>query len=366
MTTIIGYGTYGCVTKPSLKCNAKTKRNKTKKKFYKNKVSKLMNKEDAIYERREMEIVAHVKNINKYILNVPDICEPEKDNDFYTIAKKCGKVNKRIKDTYRNSPDELRLLLLEDGGVNLSDVLTLMNTFSESEVNCFLTSILKLIKGVKFFVKNNIIHRDIKLDNIVYNVSTGEIKFIDFGLVTFYDKFLQESMESKNTFAQSWEYYPKEFSCMNKNDYEQTFKCEKYKQYSYEDFLKKSADTFDSYCLTYALKHLFHYFYKHSNMAPHIKQTFWGECHILMDQYCHKDIYKRESNLSKLYAQYKKLLQSHDLLCDKKPNPSVKTMTKAKELSLHTYTNSSRDYTTPFNTVKHTSLRSITHPTHTL
>ena len=101
-------------------------------------------------------------------------------------------------------------------------------------------------------------------------------------------------------------------------------------------------------------------------MVPHIKQTFWGECHILMDQYCHKDIYKRESNLSTLYAQYKKLLQSHDLLCNKKPNPSVKTITKAKELSLHTYTNSSRDYTTPFNTVKHTPLRSITHPTHTL
>jgi len=347
MTSIIGYGTYGCVTKPSLKCNNSISTSKTKKNLYKNKVSKLMKHEDAINELREMETVATVKNIKKYIVKVPYICKPEQNNDYYTIAKKCGNVNKRIKNTYRDEPDKLRLLLLEDGGINLTDVLSLINTFSETDVKCFLTSILKLIQGVKFFLKNNIIHRDIKLDNIVYNISTGEIKFIDFGLVTYYDTFIQESMESKNTFAQSWLYYPKEFSCINKDDYEAISKCQKYQQYSYDLFLKKSADTFDSYCLSYALKYLFHNLYKHHNIFSHIQQTFLGECIILMDQYCHIDVYKRESNLSKFYTQYKKLLKSYHLFCSKKPNPSLKNITKAEELSINTYTNSSKDYKTP-------------------
>ena len=64
---------------------------------------------------------------------------------------------------------------------------------SAEEKNKFLTSILELFKGVAFFNQNNIIHQDIKSMNIVYNVVTGKMRYIDFGLVVSKTKFIEES-----------------------------------------------------------------------------------------------------------------------------------------------------------------------------
>ena len=68
MVKIVGYGTYGCVTKPSLKCETTED--------YKDRVSKLLNKNDAYNELAEMEKLAKIKNIEKYILRLPKICTP--------------------------------------------------------------------------------------------------------------------------------------------------------------------------------------------------------------------------------------------------------------------------------------------------
>jgi serine/threonine protein kinase len=342
MVEIIGTGTYGCVAKPSLTC-----KNNTTKKLYKNKVSKLLNHIDANIELNEMELISNVKNIKKYIVSVPHLCEPEQNSEFRRILKQC--TSSQVRKT--KNPDDLRLLLLDDGGVNLHDIMSMIHKFSETEVNCFLTSILKLFQGIKFFYNHNIIHKDIKLANIVYNVSTGEIKFIDFGLVEDYTTFVKNSMNSTNDFAQSWEYYPKEFSCINQDVYNSIPKCHRYKKFPYKVFVKKAADTFDSYCLSYALKYFFEYFYHRHTATPHIQKTFWAECFILMSKYCHVDVFKRASDLSKLYKEYKSILKSHNLVCAKKPKPSRATMKKASQMSIHNYpTNSnspSNEYLTP-------------------
>ena len=53
MPKVIGTGTYGCVVKPSLKC--------TTSQDYKNRVSKVMNKADAMEEYAEMEKISKIK-----------------------------------------------------------------------------------------------------------------------------------------------------------------------------------------------------------------------------------------------------------------------------------------------------------------
>lgn len=40
----------------------------------------------------------------------------------------------------------------------------------------------KILKTIKYIHSNNIIHRDISNKNILYNVETGAIKLIDFGI----------------------------------------------------------------------------------------------------------------------------------------------------------------------------------------
>ncbi len=55
---------------------------------------------------------------------------------------------------------------------------TMKKPFSESEVKCLL---LQLLRGVDYLHKHFIIHRDLKLSNLLYN-SNGELKLADFGL----------------------------------------------------------------------------------------------------------------------------------------------------------------------------------------
>ena len=49
---IVGEGTYGCVIKPALKCDKRTKMNKND---YDNRLSKVMSRNDAIEELKEMQ-----------------------------------------------------------------------------------------------------------------------------------------------------------------------------------------------------------------------------------------------------------------------------------------------------------------------
>jgi cyclin-dependent kinase 10 len=51
-------------------------------------------------------------------------------------------------------------------------------TFTESEFKCLL---LQLTNGVNYLHQRFIIHRDLKLSNILYS-GNGEIKIADFGL----------------------------------------------------------------------------------------------------------------------------------------------------------------------------------------
>jgi len=335
MVEVVGVGTYGCVTKPSLKCSdSETKYD------YENKVSKLMKDEDAIEEKKEMENISTIPNIDKYILKLPILCKPMINDEYNTILTKCGKENWRIKKTIKANKQfsDLSILLLDDGGVSLKDVQDkLFKNFNMHETQCFLTSILNLIEGVNFFVHNNIIHHDIKLDNIVYNVSNGKIKFIDFGLMKTRDKFIHDSTQSTNSLAsQSWFYFPKEFSCLNQADFKKLTKCENYKKqkgFTYSKFIAKAASSFDSYCLTFALKNFFEHIQRVKHFK-HVTKHFLDDGIHLMENYCHTDIYKRNIDLTYLYKQYQSILEQHNLYTKEKSKSSISTLRIAKSLSI--------------------------------
>ena len=335
MVEVVGVGTYGCVTKPSLKCS-----DSETKYVYDNKVSKIMKNEDAIEEKKEMENISTIPNIDKYILKLPILCKPMFNDEYNTILTKCGKENWRIKKTIKANKQfsDLSILLLDDGGVSLKDVLNkLFKNFNMHETQCFLTSILNLIEGVNFFVHNNIIHHDIKLANIVYNVSNGKIKFIDFGLMKTLDKFIHDSTQSANTLAsQSWFYFPKEFSCLNQDVFKQLTKCEKYKKqkgFTYSKFITKAASSFDSYCLTFALKNFFEHIQRVKHFK-HVTKHFLDDGIHLMENYCHTDIYKRNIDLTYLYKQYQSILEQHNLYTKEKSKSSLSTLRIAKSLSI--------------------------------
>ena len=124
MPDVIGEGTYGCVTKPSVKC-------KNKKVDYKNKLSKIMRNKDAITEYNEMKKISRTPAIEKYIVSLPEICDPITDDVFHKTIENCDNE----KFPYMRDED-FSILIIEDGGVSLRIFLDeIVN--SNSHISCY-------------------------------------------------------------------------------------------------------------------------------------------------------------------------------------------------------------------------------------
>jgi serine/threonine protein kinase len=109
--------------------------------------------------------------------------------------------------TFRNNdidPDKpltLMMIIYEDGGISLDDYrVTLYNYIRDftndpeklvpDGLNKFFRSLKNLFEGLKTFRSNNIMHGDIKVENIVYDETSGVARFIDFGSATSKEKLL--------------------------------------------------------------------------------------------------------------------------------------------------------------------------------
>lgn len=56
--------------------------------------------------------------------------------------------------------------------------------FSESEARPLM---IELLKGIQALHSMNIAHRDLKLQNVLYNPHKAKVKIIDFGLATTFE-----------------------------------------------------------------------------------------------------------------------------------------------------------------------------------
>jgi serine/threonine protein kinase len=324
MVSIIGEGTFGCVTKPSLKCTTPQK--------YKHRVSKIMKFSDAQLEMKDMQFLSDIPNIHKYMIRIPTMCKPLLNKELKSAVSSC--TNKKVNNTYNKEKKQLRLLLLDDGGVDLDVFSTeIIPTLSKKDCCIFITAILQLIKGVEFFRANGIVHFDVKMQNIVYDVKTGKIRFIDFGMVVKKKEYITQSLVNANERAQSWSYYPPENSCAQKYIFDHGEKCKGYRKRAlFDTFLEKTVNTFDSYCLTYCLIKLFQQIEKNTgNMFP---TSFYETLQPLLRQFCNPDVLRRNDNLDFLATQYKMLLVKHEIYVIQKPSPSPDIIHLADNLSL--------------------------------
>jgi serine/threonine protein kinase len=321
---IIGEGTYGCVIKPSLKC--KDDDNIT----YTNKVSKVMNEYDAKKELSEYKSLSKIQDIEKYAVTAPQLCKPIMDDTFLDSVKKCN--TRKVRDVYNRNKSNLSMLILEDGGLNLDTYIKkIFNRSTDEEQKVFLTSLINLIDGLSFFKTKDIMHRDIKLLNIVYNVNEGKSKFIDFGLMTKMTTFIKKCNNNKEHMARSWYYYPPENSCGNKNDFILNPKCKNYSShYSYDNFLKHLSNNFDLYCLSLAFLDLIKILSRYANK----KYTpFLNAFYNIIKDFIYNYPHKRITNIQELKDKYTKLLEHYNLYLKKNISVSTKTGSLVKEVS---------------------------------
>jgi serine/threonine protein kinase len=320
---VVGEGTYGCVLKPPILCN-ETKNLVSQD--YVNKISKIMTREHAINENDEYSAINNIEGLDKYAITGPLLCKPLLDKNFNASVKKCKTL--KVKNAFKNDKHDLRMLLLEDGGLSIYDHITkvfILQSLDEKKV--FLTSLIKLFDGLLFFQSNEIMHRDIKLANMVYNVNNGRAKYIDFGLMTNFKRFARRCSSNTERLGISHTYYAPENSCSNKfsfNSYK--LKCTRIKDHfkTHEDFISYLQKSFDIYCLCLALLNMVSILHsKNSGQKKNaISGSFLEDFSILLLDYVKYDVSKRNINILQLKEKYISLLKKYNYYLKKTTQPS--------------------------------------------
>ena len=322
MNEKVGEGTYGCVFKPSLKCKENIR-------SYENKVSKVMVNRKATNELKEYKSISTIKGLDKYAITQPILCKPVIDDNFISSVGQCR--NPLIKNVYKNKSHH-SMLIYEDGGINITNFV--VNIFKKVQVNdqhYFLTSLITLIDGLLFFKAKNILHRDIKADNIVYNINNGKIKYIDFGLMIKKTRAITLSKQSKDDFAIDHSYWPPENICRNYYIYKDFSKCnylKDNKKYNYPDFLELAIDSFDLYTLALV-------FYQIGSFLINIDKykKFGKDMKQMSKYYALPNLFERRTNINKFKEEYTALLKKHKIyLTSSTPKPNIKIQDKVESI----------------------------------
>ena len=204
----IGEGTYGCVHKPSLKC----KDNKIIT-DYNDKISKIMKNKDAQVEMKEYVGINRIDPNNIYHIR-PQECAPDNNKDTKESVLECNLGKDMVKKM-----DNYKLIVMKYGGPDLYNFFNnpMENTPKNRErVENFWIEAVNLLKAVQLFLKNGMIHHDLKPENIVYDESTHSLKVIDFGLLQIKQNIINESNKSDYGYAFFHFNFPPELSFYNK------------------------------------------------------------------------------------------------------------------------------------------------------
>lgn len=175
-SNVIGEGTYGCVHKPPMKCLNKTRRNKDN-------VSKLMTELNAKKEMKEFKLIGLADKDKNVYLGKPSTCKADRVLSNLQSISKCtgGFISEDI--------DKYSLLMMKYGGQNLQQFGDEVLTWRKTDENCdkielFWLECIRLFYGLTLFYDNDIVHHDLKPQNIVYDQHTNRVNYIDFGFMT--------------------------------------------------------------------------------------------------------------------------------------------------------------------------------------
>jgi len=211
---VIGEGAYGCIHKPSIRCG--DKHNIT----YKNKISKVMSKKEAKNELREYRKIAMVDPNRHYFLGKPTLCHLDNSERAMAAIAKC-----RHGDELLEEMDKLALLVMNDGGYNLevyADSIVSQKSTPENRhrFEIFWLEAYRILQGIDLLLKHDLLHQDVKAQNLVYQESKHRINFIDFGFMNNRSKILEESRESNNWLSRHHWSYAFEIEFLDKERYD--------------------------------------------------------------------------------------------------------------------------------------------------
>ena len=286
MSEYLVKGTYGCIIKPNIKCNGSFGNVNEITKFF-------FNKEDYLIEKKNHEKIEKIDNkynfVIKKINNCKIILTPE--------------IKQKIKnlDLCKLKSDEVYQITYEYGGLDLYDIfekkyddLLKINLFT------FLQNFAKIFEGLSKINKNNLIHKDIKLNNILYNFEKKKFIIIDFGFCSNIKKY---SKDIETFREKSYRFYPNELNILSNIFYGYFFK--DLKKYNLNSNILVSA--FESYI--YDLNIIYKdntnpYFKKLLLLINDIYNYFKIDIFINFDFTLYEKIFLKKIKLSKINKDF--------------------------------------------------------------
>ena len=191
----LGEGSYGCVFHPAIKkCNIMNANTNTNSK-QSNYVSKVFTDiAEAHKDFNQGRLMSRIDSNNDYTIVPVSMCELD-INELKQVELEYGKCKKLAYDNIKG----IVQVVYSEKGIALDDYMK-QNKLTVSDV---LNIAEYLIKGVKFFKDNKVIHHDIKPPNIVITAD-NKPKYIDFGLSQEYSTYFE------NAFGANYRYWSKE------------------------------------------------------------------------------------------------------------------------------------------------------------
>lgn len=189
--SVIASGGFGCIFKPSIKCESNSPSNDS--------ISKLMLKKNAKHEYNEIQkykkLLRNIPNYSDYFLVEGfTLCKPKELNkeDLNDFNEKCSALTKKnySETSVNNQIDDLMSVNMPYGGVDIDDFIE-KNDFSISKMKLLNQTMIQLLKkGILPMNEQHVYHCDLKDSNILVSENESEMKtrIIDWGLSTTYHK----------------------------------------------------------------------------------------------------------------------------------------------------------------------------------
>ena len=206
-------GTYGCIHRPPLRCRSPSNMN------YTGKVSKLISNEDATKELGEYVLMDRADPQRKFYLGKPETCPVSQEPVNQAPIAKCD-----MADSVEEDPDNYQLILMKDGGINLQRFANEMSSFPVTDTNRqrmeeFWIEIHRMLLGIRAFLKNNVVHHDVKAPNMVYDTKKKRMNFIDFGMMETITSAIADCKRSEYEWNRNWWYFPFESILLDEDNY---------------------------------------------------------------------------------------------------------------------------------------------------
>ena len=327
----VGIGASGCVVSGQLKCMS----NKNDPVYDQGMdiVTKVMSNESSteeygIYNDLNNPAKYNLPNIDRVLIRPIGMCTPNStDKNFVAAVQTCGdeytrRNNGMSKLDYISEMNRGIIQISENGGPDLYDfIYDKLPNLPSSDIWDFLLALQNLFEALRVLNENGIIHRDIKMQNVVYNASKRQVKLIDIGLVVpDRNVLLHECMAYDFDELGECSYFPPEIYLWNRREFKYQYPND---DDSFMKFMNKSIDSFDIFCTANTIQTVFEfvirlkdsntneYILKINNTDPNGRREFLNRMTALCRQYTEPNLSIRNTSIGAFAREYKSIIAAY-------------------------------------------------------